>query len=342
MKRSKILIVLTVLVALIAGACGDDEDATSSGSGDGGSEETSDLKVALLLPGKINDRGWNAIGHRGLEKIESELNAEIAYTEDVLPADQEEAFRDYASQGFDLVLAMGGQYTDGALAVADEFPDVKFGVIGSNASNESNMASFNARQEQVFFLSGVTAGLATKSNKVAYVSGVEVDNVLRGAAGFKQGVAAVNPDAEVREVWTGDFEDVAKAKEAAQALITEGYDVIQANSNAATFGALEAAQEQGVFGIGAYGDYTFVAPEAVIANSLPALDEVVFRAGQLVADDAFEGTFYLFGYDDFDIGGVTINPDVLGDAAGEIQDTLDDYREQLESGELEVDGPDES
>lgn len=311
--------------------------ATTSKAADG------KFKVAILLPGKINDKGWNAIGHAGLMLIKKQLGAEVAFTEDVVPADQVQAFRDYASQGFSLVLAMGGQYTDGAKVVSAEFPKVLFGVIGSNAGNGKNMASFNAHQQETFFLGGVVAGLLTKSKKVGYISGIKVDNVIRGWVGFEQGVKAIVPDATVKAVWTGSFEDVARAKEAAIALLDQGYDLIQANSNAATFGAMEAAAERGKLGIGAYGDYTFVAPKAIVTNVVPAMDRVILEAGKLAKSGKFEGKFYLFGFKDFNIGNLTaINDQAVGkDLAAKVKKTLADYRSKLLSGALKVKGPGE-
>ncbi|MEJ7669608.1 MAG: BMP family protein [Casimicrobiaceae bacterium] len=313
----------------------------STTTGVHGQTSTKQFKVALLLPGKINDKGWNAIGHAGLMKIKSELGAEVAYSEDVVPADQEAAFRDYAARGFSLVLAMGGQYTDGAMSIANQFPNVLFGVIGSNRTNGKNMASFNARQEQTFFLGGVAAALASKSKKIGYISGIQVDNVVRGWMGFEQGVKAVEPNATVQAVWTGNFEDVAKAKEAAIALIDRGFDVIQANSNAATFGAMQAAQERKVFGIGAYGDYTFVAPEAVVTNVIPAMDNVILSAGKLAKSGKFEGKFYLYGFDDFDIGNISpINAAIVGkESAQKIKLTVDDYRARILSKKIEIKSP---
>ena len=299
------------------------------------------FKAAILLPGKINDRGWNMQGHKGVMMIKEQLGAEVAYSEDVVPADQAEAFRDYASRGFNLVLGMGGQYTDGALKVADQFPKVLFGVIGSNKGNGKNMASFNARQEQNFYQAGVVCGLVSKTKKVAYISGNKVDNVIRGWMGFQQGVLAVAPKAKVQDVWTGDFEDVAKAKEAALALIDQGYDVIQSNSNASTFGAMEAAQAKGVYGVGCFGDYTFVAPKAVITNVVPYMYQIIFNAGKIAKSGKWEGKFFLFTFADFDIGGFTpMNSQILGkEKAAMLEKTVAEYKQKIKTGKIVVKGP---
>lgn len=303
--------------------------------------DSAPYKVAMLLPGKINDKGWNAAGYAGLMLIKSKLGADVAFTEDVGPADQEQAFRDYASQGYDCVLAMGGQYVDGAKAVAKDFPKIEFGLIGANYGDGSNISSFNARAEQVFFLGGAIAALVSKTHKIGYISGIEVDNPVRGLAGFKQGVKAVDPNATVQVVWTGDFEDVAKAKEAGLALIDQGFDVLQANSNAATFGVMQAAEAGKKIGIGGYGDYTFVAPSAVLTNIVPAMDNVVLHAGMLAKDGKLEGKYYLFGYEDFDIGGITpINEGMVGkDEAAKLTTQVEDFRHKMTTKEITVAGP---
>lgn len=336
-SRKVLVLALAALSMLVFSACG------SSGSGNGGSADAGagkgGLKVALLLPGRINDQGWDTIAYNGLKEVQRKLGASVAYTENVGPSNQASQFRSYASQGYDVVIGMGGQYVDGAKAVVNEFPDVKFAVIGGNGGNGSNLSSFNVRQEQTFYIAGLVAARLSKSKKLAYMSGIKVDNVVRGEVGFKQGAEAGG--ATVQSIWTGDFEDVNKAKEATTAVFKQGADVVQVNSNAANIGSIQAAQAAGGKAIGVYGDLTKFGPEAVATNLVPAMDKVLVKAVEQAQGSKW-GDFYLFGYGDisqlakftsFNLKAVDAK------TAGELKALIEETERKLTSGEVKVQGP---
>ena len=138
--------------ALLLAACGDDggdgdgatggTDATGATGATGSTGEG--IRVAVLLPGTPSDQGYNADGQRAADAIESELGAEVTVTESVPVPNQTDVYRQFAGQGFDLVIGWGGQFTDGALAAAEEFPDVNFLVVNSGVENGTNLASVAA------------------------------------------------------------------------------------------------------------------------------------------------------------------------------------------------------
>jgi basic membrane protein A len=337
------LAAILVLAALVAG-CGSSGSSSDAGGAEGGGAEGGEgggLKVALILPGRINDKGWDTIAYNGLQEAKKDLGVEVAYAETIGPSEEEAQFQSYASQGYDVVLGMGGQYTAGAEAAAEQFPEVLFGVIGGNEGNGSNLASFNARQEQVFYLSGVLAAEMSKTKTIAYMSGSKVDNVLRGAAGFKQGVEAADPSATLREIWTGDFEDVNKAEQATAAAFDQGADVVQVNSNAANIGAIQAAQKSGNLAIGVYGDLTSFGPTAVATNVIPAMNTVLVKAIEQAQGEEW-GEFYLYGFEQIPkLAQFTpMNEQALGAAkAKELSQILSKTEAEMRSGKIKVQEP---
>ena len=209
-------------------------------------------RVAVLFPGLVDDQSWNQAGFEGLTRLEEE-GAEIAYTERVNQSQQVEVFRNYAQQGYDIIVGHGGEYMDAALQVATEYPDLQFVVTNGNKGAD-NVTSFTLSYRDMGLLAGALAGLMTESNKLAIVAGQEIPVALGAVEGFQEGVARVNPEAEVNVTYTGSWEDVDKAREAALALISDGADVVWHVLDAADAGVLSAAEDEGVMAIGLYGD----------------------------------------------------------------------------------------
>ena len=133
-------------------------------------------------------------------------------------------------------------------------------------------------------LAGALAGLMTKSNKLAIVAGQEIPVALGAVEGFQEGVARVNPEAEVNVTYTGSWEDVDKAREAALALISDGADVVWHVLDAADAGVLSAAEDEGVMAIGLYGDQSELAPNAHIGAIIADASELVYAAGSQALD----------------------------------------------------------
>ena len=239
-------------------------------------------RVAVLFPGLVDDQSWNQAGFEGLTRLEEE-GAEIAYTERVNQSQQVEVFRNYAQQGYDIVVGHGGEYMDAALQVATEYPDLQFVVTNGNKGAD-NVTSFTLSYRDMGILAGALAGLMTESNKLAIVAGQEIPVALGAVEGFQEGVARVNPEAEVNVTYTGSWEDVDKAREAALALISDGADVVWHVLDAADAGVLSAADDEGVMAIGLYGDQSALAPDAHIGAIIADASELIYAAGSQSLD----------------------------------------------------------
>lgn len=269
-RAGTIILVLVFLgVMLLAGCAGQKADSQGEEQSPNNADTAAEakLKVALVLSGPINDNGWNSVAYEGLKKAIDELGIEGAYIENVAQSDQEEAFRNYASQGFDVIIGHGFQFNDVAIKVGQEFPDIKFIVTSSDISQAPNVAGLEVSNKEAGFIGGVLAGLLTKSNKVAFIGGVEMPPITDADAGFKAAVQMVNPDAEVKSALIGSWDDVAKAKETALAFIQQGADVVLGDANQAGLGVIDAAKQTGKYAIGFSNDQSTVAPETVAASS---------------------------------------------------------------------------
>lgn len=252
------------------------------------------LKVAIVLPGVITDKAWNELGHNGIKAIEKELGAEVAFVEKVAQPDQAEAMGDFARRGFDVVFGHGGEFDAAAKQVAAKFPKTWFVVTNGNVSG-SNIASMQINHWQVAFLGGVAAGMMTKSNKLALITAQKFKAMDDAYAGFVAGAKWVNPKVEATMSYTGDWDDVGKAKEAALAHIAKGVDVIAPNLDLAQQGGIDAAKEKGVFAIGFVGDQYSVAPKTVLTSAIENIQIGMLEIAKQAQAGKLEGKSYVIG-----------------------------------------------
>ena len=325
MTRRLALIVLATILALGAGAT----SVLSQGASG---------KVAMLLPGSVNDQSWNAAGYTGLVKLK-ERGFEIAYSENVQAADHVEAMKDYARRGFSPVIGHSGRFLSAAQRVAPEFDKTVF-LVGSGSGGQGNVISLDVANEQYAYAIGVLAGRMTKTGKVGAVAGLEgLPNMIASMGGFRLGVKSVRPDAEVKIIYLQSMEDPAAAKEATFSLIAAGADVIGGKLNAGHAGIIQAAKDKNVFATGRSVGHTAIAPERVLTNidekwsDIYAAAVTDLRAGKLV------GHYIAYGYNT-PTGGAelrysaerALNPIVPAAVAAE----LETVKKKLASGEVKV------
>lgn len=325
-RRSLPVVALVLATSLFAGACSSSEPSPSASDG-GQTEDT--FKVAMALPGPINDQGFNQAGYIGLTLIE-QLGAEISYVENVDAASQIETLQNLASSGADLVIAHGGQFTDAAAEVAAQFPDVNFTVFNGEKTGD-NLNAYFIRYGVGSFLAGALAALTTQTGSVGFIGGAEIPPTLQGTAGFEAGAKSVNPDIEVVSTIVGDFNDAPAAKEAALAQIASGVDVIYAFVDAGLAGVTDAVAEAGT-DVKLIG---YIVPhcdagDAFIADAIFDSVTLYQQIGQSVLDGTWTG------------GGQTFvgleNPDVVrlsacdGRVDAAVVSQLDDLSAGVQSG----------
>lgn len=337
LKRGKRLLVLLLAVALagsllLSGCAKKSQPTPQAGAGD----QKAKFKIAALLPGPINDGGWNASAYDGIQKAGKELGAEVVYRESVPQSDFEEAFRAYASQGYNVIIGHGFQFGDAAKKVAKEFPKTTFLITDSNISQDPNVGSYSVLAKQAGFLGGALAALMTKSNKVACVGGLAIPPVTDTIEGFKKGVKYVNPQVEPLTAITGSFEDVAKAKETARAFIDQGADIMMHNADQAGLGVIQAAQEKKILAIGVIKDQSSIAPDTVFASAYRNIaDGIVYMIKQ-VQQGQFKAQFYPLGVKQ-DVVGLYWNDKLKDKVPPEVKTKIDQIIKDLKDGKIDID-----
>src|SRR6056297_1718874 len=196
-------------------------------------EET--YEVALILPGPRNDGGWNATAYNGVKKAQEKFDFTFSYTKNVTKSQQEEVFRGYAEDGYDLIIAHGFQFGETAIKVGPKYEDIKFVVTSSDQHvQEPNVISTQINYREDGFMLGYIAALLTETNKVGFISGLELASIMLRHEYFVKGVNYYDPEIEVFHICIGSFEDVNKAKESALVMINKGVDVLVGDANQAS------------------------------------------------------------------------------------------------------------
>ena len=264
MKKNARLFALFALFAILVSACGGSPAAPA---------ETETFRVAVVMPSAINDLAFSQSMYDALVRIQTEMGGpekfEIVYSEGMFVVDDAAAaIRDYASQGFDLVIAHGSQYGSSLQEIAPDFPETSF-AWGTTVDTfgQPNIFAYEAAADEGGYVNGVLAASMTTSNVIGIVGPIETGDAKLYVDGFKAGVLATNPDITVNVNYIGSFSDVALAAEAANTHISAGADVLTGTAQMVV-GAIGKAEEANALWFGTQSNQTSLAPDIVVASQV--------------------------------------------------------------------------
>ena len=252
------------------------------------------MKVGLLTPGSVNDGGWNAIAYEGLQQIHKQLHAEISHQETKTPAEFEEGFRSYGAKGFDLAFGHGFEFQDAALKAGKQYPKTIF-ITTSGSSVAANVSPMVFEMEQATYLLGVIAARESKTGKAGLVGGINLPSIASTFLAFKAGAQSVNPKFEVKEIYTGNFDDAGAAKLATLSLINAGCDFIFHQANESGRGVFQACQERKVRCFGSNKNQNDMAPDVIVASAVLDVPGAFVYMANLVRDHKFTPQIYWLG-----------------------------------------------
>lgn len=245
------------------------------------------FRVGLVTPGSIADAAWNSGAYRGLEQIRDSLGAQISQVEARTPAEQEEAMRAYAAQGYDLIFGHGFEFQGAAERVSAQYPKAVL-IVTSGEKVSGNVAPLVFRLNEASYLAGMVAGGMTTTNQIGFVGGIELPPIKLAEDAWVAGAKAVNPKVTARSSYLNSFDDVAAGREATLALLNAGADMFHHNADQAALGMFQAVKgSKNAFAFGANEDQAKLAPERVYGSAVIDLP----HAFLLVAREVKGGTF---------------------------------------------------
>ncbi len=290
------LIALCAALALGIAACGSDDDESSDSGGGGGSEQADAIKAGVVTDiGGLNDRGFNEAANNGRKRAQSELDIETRVLISKANADYIPNLSQLAQQQFDSVVSNGFLMGEATNTVATKFPETSFAIIDFSAGDlkdkPKNVEGLVFKEQEAGYLVGYLAGLWAKDNNakaVSSVGGQKIPPVDHYIAGFQAGAKKAYPGVETLNGYSQDFVDQAKCKEIALDQIAQGSKVVFQVAGQCGLGALDAAKEKGVQGIGVDVDQSFLGGH-ILTSALKNVEGAVFESIKRVQDGTFKG-----------------------------------------------------
>jgi basic membrane protein A len=237
--------------------------------------EMQPVKVALILPSTINDIAWSQSIYVSLKELQDKVGAdklEFVYTENMFKVpDAAAAIRDYASNGYNLIIAHGAQYGDSLMEIAPDFPEVSFawGTTTKTGADQGikNIFAYEPRGDEAGYVTGVLAAKLTKVKVIGLVGPVDAGDAKLHVDGFLAGAKATDPDVKVNVSFTGSFGDTALAAEAANTHLAAGADVLTGSSQQVV-GAIGVAKGKSIPWIGVQADQSSADPDTVVCSAI--------------------------------------------------------------------------
>lgn len=209
-------------------------------------DEQEKTKIGFVLSGSTMENGWNGLHYNGIQEACKELDLELLVRENIEEYTGQcvKAVEELAMEGAQMIILSSYGYSEEAQEIEADYPEIDF-YVNSFEYTADNIIPYFVRMYQARYLTGIIAGMTTKSNQIGYVAAMPNNEVNRGISAFTLGVRRVNPDAKVIVAWTGSWDDKAKEQASARALIEKKkVDLLTYHQNQTH--VVEVAEEYGI------------------------------------------------------------------------------------------------
>lgn len=333
---------LLLIASLVFSGCGKstqlDDYATNEGSdsteegteavadntsGDTGGIPKDEIKVGVIhLSDPADGSGYTYTHDLGIQGMQQNLNLsddQIVRKFNISDTDADAtraAIQECIDEGCNIIFTTSWGYMETTAEMAEEYPDIYFSHGTGYMSNGKNFNNYFGRIYQARYLSGIVAGMNTKSNKIGYVAAMDSTNseVTGGIDAFAMGIYSVNQNAKVYVKVTNSWFDPDGEKAAAETLLNMGCDVIAQHCD--TEYPQTLAQEKGVYSIGYNSDMSKNAPEACLCSVIWNWSAYYTSAVQSVIDGTWDGSNYYGGMNE-NLVGLTSLADFCADGTAE-------------------------
>jgi basic membrane protein A len=281
-----------------------------------------DFAPAIIfdMGGKF-DKSFNEAAYNGAERFKKETGIAYREFEVTAEAQREQALRNMARRGSQIVVGIGFAQASGVEKVAKEFPNVKFAIVDA-VVNLPNVQSIVFKEHEGSFLVGMAAALASKTGKVGFVGGMDIPLIRKFALGYEEGARYVNPKIEVFQNMTGTtpaaWNDPTRGGELARSQFDRGADVVYAAAGATGLGVLQAAKDKGRLAIGVDSNQDYLHPGSILTSMVKRVDLAVYETFKTAKDGNWKAGLR-----------------VLGVAEGGVGYSLDQYNRSLITPDME-------
>lgn len=298
-----------------------------------------EIKPALVYgTGGKFDKSFNEAAYAGAEMYKKETGTEYRDFEPTSDTQGEQAIRNFASRGYNPVIAVSFAWTSAMEKVASEFPDTKF-VIVDSVIDLPNVRSVVYNEAEGSYLVGLLAGMASKTGKVGFVGGMDIPLIRKFGCGYVQGAKAAKPGMQVFQNMVGTtgaaWNDPVRAGELTKNQIDQGADVIYAAAGASGLGVLQTAADNKKLSIGVDSNQNHVHPGSVLTSMVKRVDLAVYNAYKDAAEDKFTAGVQSNGIKDDGVV-AAIDDDNKALITPEMQAALDKAKADIIAGTVKV------
>ncbi len=287
------------------------------------------------LGGKF-DKSFNEAAFAGAQRWAEETGESFREIELQSEAQREQALRRFAEAGSNPIVMTGFAFGDALGQVAGDYPDTDF-VIIDMVVDAPNVRSVVFNEHEGSYLVGMMAAMASDSNTVGFIGGMDIPLIRKFACGYAQGVLAVNPDATVISNMTGStpaaWNDPVKGSELTKAQISQGADVVYAAAGGTGVGVLQTAADEDILSIGVDSNQNHLHPGKVLTSMIKRVDNAVFDA--MSDGPGMEKGFNVMGVGNEGVG-VAIDEHNKALVTAEMQAAVDEAAAKIADGSLEV------
>ena len=353
--------ILALALGMLLAACGpaaDPEpdqapadDTTGEEQQDDAAVEETDFSVRMVTDvGGVDDKSFNESAWEGLQQFEADFGAQVGYLQSGDAADYQPNLNRLVREGNDLVLAIGFLMGDDVQAIAQQQPDAQLGIVDMVVTDDDgnfldNVTNITFKEHEGSFLVGVVAGLQTETNQVGFIGGVDSALIKKFENGFKAGVKAVNPDAEIFVQYAESFNDASRGQAIAGTMYQQGADIIYHAAGGTGNGLFTEAKErsragENVWAIGVDRDqHDEGMPENVTLTSMiKRVDQAVYQVAERTMNGDFPGGEIVeFGLEEEGVGIAPTKENVTEESL----QAVEDYKTRILDGEIQVPATDD-
>ena len=293
--------------------------------------------IVFDMGGKF-DKSFNEAAYNGAERFKKETGIAYREFEVTAEAQREQALRNMARRGSQIVVGVGFSQASGMEKVAKEFPAVKFAIVDA-VVDLPNVQSIVFKEHEGSFLVGMAAAMASKTGKIGFVGGMDIPLIRKFALGYEEGARYVNPKIEVFQNMTGTtpaaWNDPTRGGELARSQFDRGADVVYAAAGATGLGVLQAAKDKGRLAIGVDSNQNHIQPGSVLTSMVKRVDLAVFEAFKTAKDGTWKSGVRNLGVAESGVG-YSLDQYNRGLITPEMERRLGQARADIVAGKIKV------
>ena len=293
--------------------------------------------VVFDMGGKF-DKSFNEAAYNGAERFKADSGIEYRDFEVTNPAMREQALRNMARRGAQVVVAMGFAQAAAVETVAQEFPDTKFTLIDM-VVDLPNVQSVIFKEHEGSFLVGMAAAMTSQTGKVGFVGGMDIPLIRKFALGYVEGAKYVNPDIEVFQNMTGTtpsaWNDPTKGGELARSQFDRGADVVYAAAGGTGIGVYQAAKDAGKLAVGVDSNQNYLHPGTMLTSMIKRVDVAVYESFTAAQDGTWQGGIQILGLAEDGVGWA-LDEHNRSLVSAEVEAAIEQARKDIIAGNITV------